>query len=193
MDTTPRRICAPKNNFGSFEFVNELFGNNIPPNFVPHIEKGFKEAANTGALIGHPVDGLRVVLKDGAAHAVDSSEMAFKIAALNAFREAYVRAEPTILEPLMRVEICAPVEFQGPVVASVNRRKGLVINSEQEGDDVILQAEVPLNNMFGYSTDLRSMTQGKGEFSMVYARHTQVSRELQNELTKNYAKQRGGG
>ena len=185
--------AAEGGTFGAFEFVNELFGNNIPPNFVPHIEKGFREASNTGALIGHPVDGLRVVLQDGAAHAVDSSEIAFKIAALNAFRDAYGRAEPTILEPLMRVEITAPVEFQGPVVASVNRRKGLVINSEQEGDDVVLEAEVPLNNMFGYSTDLRSMTQGKGEFAMQYARHTQVSRELQAELTRGYAKQRQGG
>ena len=176
--------------FGSFHFANELFGNSIPPNFVPYIEKGFKEASNTGTLIGHPVDGVRVVLKDGAAHAVDSSELAFKIAALNAFRQAYPAAGPTILEPMMSVEIVAPVEFQGPVVASVNRRKGVVMNSGQEGDDVILDAEVPLNNMFGYSTDLRSMTQGKGEFSMQYARHTPVSRELQDELTKTYAKQR---
>ena len=90
----------------------------------------------------------------------------------------------------MDVEIVAPIEFQGPVVASINRRKGVVMNSDQEGDDVVLDAQVPLNNMFGYSTDLRSMTQGKGEFSMHYAKHIPVSKELQMELTSNYTKQR---
>ena len=176
-----------------FEFVNELFGNAIPPGFVTHIEKGFREAANCGSLIGHSVEGVRVILQDGAAHAVDSSELAFKIAALHAFRQAYASAEPAVLEPVMKVEVVAPVEFQGPVVASINRRKGVVMNSEQEGDDVLLDAEVPLNNMFGYSTDLRSMTQGKGEFSMAYARHAMVSKEMQAELEKTYARQRSGG
>lgn len=169
-----------------FEFENGIIGNAIPPNFIPAIEKGFEEVINSGSLIGHPVEGVRVVITDGAAHAVDSSELAFKLASMYAFRSAYPNAGPTVLEPVMEVEVVVPSEFQGTVIGDVNRRKGLVMSSDQEGDDVTVVAHVPLNEMFGYSTALRSMTQGKGEFSMVYHSHTQVTSEVLDQLTAHY-------
>ncbi len=178
----------PEGSPSSFEFVNGMVGAAIAPGFIVAIEKGFREAVQSGALIGYPVQGVRVTLTDGASHAVDSSELAFKIAALHAFRQACDKAAPVILEPLMRVEVTVPVEFQGAIVGAVNRRKGVIQSSDQQGDDVIINAEVPLNNMFGYSTELRSMTQGKGEFAMEYVRHAAVTQEAQAELMKTHGK-----
>jgi elongation factor G len=172
----------------AFEFVNGMVGSAISPGFIQAIEKGFREAVQSGALIGHPVQGVRVTLTDGASHAVDSSELAFKIAALHAFRQACERASPVILEPLMRVEVTVPSEFQGAIVGAVNRRKGLIQSSDAQGDDCVINAEVPLNNMFGYSTELRSMTQGKGEFAMEYMRHAAVTQDVQAELMKQHGK-----
>lgn len=165
-----------------FEFENMMIGQAIPSNFVPAIEKGFREAINSGSLIGFPVEYLRVVLVDGAAHTVDSSELAFKLAALYAFRQCYAAAKPTILEPIMDVELKAPVEFQGSITGDLNKRKGIIAGSGQEGDDCVITAHVPLNNMFGYSTGLRSMTQGKGEFTMEYFKHSPVPKEAQQKL-----------
>jgi len=176
---------------GDFVFENGIVGNIIPPGFITAIEKGFKEAVNSGALIGHPVQKVRVVLNDGAAHAVDSNEMAFKLAAMGAFRQAYANAGPTILEPVMMVDITAPGEFQGTIVGDVNKRKGMILNSETAADEVSVQCEVPLNNMFGYSTGLRSMTQGKGEFTMEYLRHASVAQDVQKELINEFGKSRG--
>lgn len=127
-----------------------------------------------------------MVLTDGAAHSVDSSEMAFKVACVYAFRSAFEKASPTVLEPVMGVEVSAPSEFQGTVMGDVNRRKGVIQSSEQEGDDVVIDADVPLNEMFGYSTALRSMTQGKGEFTMEYKAHQPVSGDVLAELTAQY-------
>ena len=172
----------------AFEFVNAMVGSAISPGFIVAIEKGFREAVQSGALIGHPVQGVRVTLTDGASHAVDSSELAFKIAALHAFRQACEKAAPVILEPLMRVEVTVPSEFQGAIVGAVNRRKGVIQSSDAQGDDVVINAEVPLNNMFGYSTELRSMTQGKGEFAMEYMRHAAVTQDVQAELMKAHGK-----
>jgi len=171
----------------TFEFANEMVGNNIPPNFIPAIEKGFQEACQAGALIGHPVERVRVVLQDGAAHLVDSSELAFKLAATGAFRQAFEGAMPGVLEPIMAVEVRVPVEFQGQVVSDMSRRRGTVVNSTQEADDAVLMVHAPLNEMFGYSTALRSMTQGKGEFAMEYLRHDQVPREVQAQLVAEEA------
>lgn len=176
----------PKDHPNKFEFENGIIGNAIPPNFVPAIEKGFREAVNSGALIGHPVEGVKVVLLDGAAHAVDSSELAFKLASMYAFRSAYDASSPTILEPVMAVEVSVPGEFQGAVIGDINRRKGVVMGSEAEADDVIITAHVPLNEMFGYSTALRSMTQGKGEFTMEYQAHEPVTAEVLASLTAKY-------
>ncbi|VVB03411.1 unnamed protein product [Arabis nemorensis] len=165
-----------------FEFENMIVGQAIPSGFIPAIEKGFKEAANSGSLIGHPVENLRIVLTDGASHAVDSSELAFKMAAIYAFRLCYTAAKPVILEPVMLVELKVPTEFQGTVAGDLNKRKGIIVGNDQEGDDSVVQAHVPLNNMFGYSTSLRSMTQGKGEFTMEYKEHCAVSNEVQTQL-----------
>ena len=171
-------------------FENGIIGNAISPGYILACDKGFKEAAQTGGLIGHPVEGIKIVLTDGASHAVDSSEMAFKLAALAAFRTVFEKAKPKILEPVMSVEITVPGEFQGTVIGNVNRRKGTIKDSTAEGDDVIISCDVPLKNMFGYSTELRSMTQGKGEFTMEYASHQPVTQDAQAELMAEYGKKR---
>ncbi|KAL6965073.1 Elongation factor G-1, mitochondrial [Sarracenia purpurea var. burkii] len=169
-----------------FEFENMIVGQAIPSNFIPAIEKGFKEAANSGSLIGHPVENIRIVLTDGASHAVDSSELAFKLAAIYAFRQCYAAARPVILEPVMLVELKAPTEFQGTVTGDINKRKGVIVGNDQDGDDCVITAHVPLNNMFGYSTALRSMTQGKGEFTMEYKEHSPVSQDVQMQLVNTH-------
>ncbi|KAL1190597.1 Elongation factor G-1 [Cardamine amara subsp. amara] len=172
----------PPDSKEKFEFENMIVGQAIPSGFIPAIEKGFKEAANSGSLIGHPVENIRIVLTDGASHAVDSSELAFKMAAIYAFRLCYTAARPVILEPVMLVELKVPTEFQGTVAGDINKRKGIIVGNDQEGDDSVISAHVPLNNMFGYSTSLRSMTQGKGEFTMEYKEHSAVSNEVQSQL-----------
>jgi elongation factor G len=126
-------------------------------------------------------------LTDGASHAVDSSELAFKMAAIYAFRLCYTAARPVILEPVMLVELKVPTEFQGTVAGDINKRKGIIVGNDQEGDDSVITANVPLNNMFGYSTSLRSMTQGKGEFTMEYKEHSAVSNEVQAQLVNAYS------
>jgi elongation factor G len=169
----------------TYEFVDEIVGGSIPKEFIPAVDKGFKEAIKKGTLIGFPVVGVRAILNDGASHAVDSSEQAFRTAGLMGFREAYSAAKPTILEPIMKVELEAPVEFQGSVVGQVNQRRGVIL--ETISDDVVtIVAEVPLNAMFGYSTDLRSATQGKGQFTMEFARYSPVPKQEQEEMVKKF-------
>jgi len=169
-------------------FENNIVGNAIPPSFLPACEKGFKDATNSGQLIGHPVEGITIALTDGAAHSVDSNEMAFKLASQYAFRSAFMKAAPVIMEPIMNVQVQAPTEFQGTVIGDLNRRKGVILNSEAEGDDTIMESQVPLSDMFGYSTALRSMTQGKGEFTMEYFTHQPVSADRQAQLTQSHSK-----
>lgn len=181
------RVCGyieplPSDAEGKFEFENMIIGQAIPSNFIPAIEKGFKEACNSGSLIGHPVENIRITLTDGASHQVDSSELAFKLAAIYAFRQCYTAAKPVILEPVMKVELKFPTEFQGTVTGDINKRKGIIVGNDQEGDDTVVVCHVPLNNMFGYSTALRSMTQGKGEFTMEYMEHNTVSQDVQMQL-----------
>ncbi|CAN6451516.1 unnamed protein product [Victoria cruziana] len=190
------RVCGyieplPIDSPTKFEFENMIIGQVIPSNFIPAIEKGFKEASNSGSLIGHPVEYIRVVLTDGASHAVDSSELAFKLAAIYAFRQCYAAAKPVILEPTMLVELKVPTEFQGPVTGDINKRKGVIVGNDQDGDDSVVTAHVPLNNMFGYSTALRSMTQGKGEFTMEYKEHLPVSQDVQMQLVNSYKASKG--
>ncbi|EOX96370.1 PREDICTED: elongation factor G-1, mitochondrial [Theobroma cacao] len=185
------RVCGyveplPPGSPIKFEFENMIVGQAIPSNFIPAIEKGFKEAANSGSLIGHPVENIRIVLTDGASHAVDSSELAFKLAAIYAFRQCYTAARPVILEPIMLVELKVPTEFQGTVAGDINKRKGVIVGNDQDGDDSIITTNVPLNNMFGYSTALRSMTQGKGEFTMEYKEHLPVSQDVQMQLVNTH-------
>ncbi|RYZ05200.1 MAG: elongation factor G [Myxococcales bacterium] len=172
----------------NYEFVDEIVGGIIPREFIPACDKGFKEGIKKGSLIGFPVVAVRCVLNDGAYHAVDSSEMAFKTAALMGFREAYAGAKPTILEPIMKVEIEAPIEFQGSVVGQVNQRRGVILETKSD-ENVTVTAEVPLNSMFGYSTDLRSATQGKGQYTMEFAKYQPVPKQEQEEMVKKYREQ----
>ncbi len=177
----------PLDDGGDFEFVNDVFGGNIPTAFIPAVEKGFRAMIDRGLLIGFPVTGLRVVVEDGQAHAVDSSEMAFQAAARGAFRQAYMDAQPSILEPVMRVAVEGPNEFQGAVLRTLMHRRGMIVGSTENRGFCVVEAEVPLAEMFGYATDLRSATQGKAEFTMEFARHAPVPASVHLELTKKYA------
>jgi elongation factor G len=169
----------------TYEFVDEIVGGSIPREFVPACDKGFKEAIKRGSLIGFPVVGVRCTINDGQFHAVDSSEQAFRTAALMGFREAYSAAKPVILEPIMKVEVEAPREFQGSVVGQINQRRGVILDTVTD-ENVTIVAEVPLNTMFGYSTDLRSATQGKGNYTMEFSRYAPVPKQEQEEMIKAY-------
>jgi elongation factor G len=169
-----------------FEFVNEVRGGSIPTEYIPAVEKGFRSCIAKGRLIGFPVLGLRAVVNDGQAHSVDSSEIAFQAAARGAFRDAYPRARPIILEPVMKLAVEGPTEFQGSVLKSVLQRRGNVIGTTEDAGFCRVEAEVPLAQMFGYATDLRSLTQGKAEFTMEFARYLPAPSEVQKELIEKY-------
>ena len=143
-------------------FENQVTGAHIPNEYIPACEKGFREGLDRGFLIGHSINGCRLVLEDGAAHAVDSSELAFRLATIGAMKEAFSKAKPIVLEPIMTVSVSAPIEFQGALVGNLNKRLATILNSEVDADDFRVEAEVSLNQMFGYSGDLRAQTQGKG-------------------------------
>ena len=177
----------------TYEFVDDIVGGVIPREYIPACDKGFKEAVQEGTLIGQKVVGVRVTINDGATHAVDSSEQAFKTASLMAFREVYEKAKPIILEPIMKLEVSVPEEFQGTVIGQINQRRGVILGTESDSAYVTVESEVPLSEMFGYSTDLRSVTQGKGEFSMEFAKYAQVPRNIQEEMAKEYQKKRAEG
>ncbi|HYO72932.1 MAG TPA: elongation factor G [Archangium sp.] len=187
------RVCGyveplPADAVQQYEFVDDIVGGSIPREFIPACDKGFQEAIKKGSLIGFPVVGVRVVINDGAFHAVDSSEQAFKTAAIMGFREGYAAAKPIILEPMMKVEVQAPEDFQGSVVGQINQRRGTILESGTAEGYVTVVAEVPLNTMFGYSTDLRSATQGKGEFTMEFAKYSPVPRNEAEALMAQYTK-----
>lgn len=177
----------------NYEFVDEIVGGVIAREFIAPCDKGFAEQLKEGQLIGQPVQRVRVVLNDGATHAVDSSEMAFKLAAMAAIRECYNSAAPVVLEPIMKLEVSAPEEFQGVVIGQMNQRRGVIVGTENEAGYVTVTCEVPLQAMFGYSTDLRSVTQGKGEFTMEFLKYAQVPRNVQDEMVKEYQKRRAEG
>ena len=171
-------------------FENHVVGTNIPPEFIPSCEKGAITACERGFLAGHPMTGVRIVITDGQAHAVDSSDMAFQLAMQYGLREAVKSAKGQLLEPIMKLEVVAPAEFQGTLISGLNKRNGLVLGSDlnDDGSQVTIESEVPLSAMFGYSTDLRSATQGKGEFTMEYKDHAPVPRTTQEDLIKEYHK-----
>jgi elongation factor G len=170
----------------SYEFVDDIVGGSIPREFIPACDKGFQEAIKEGRLIGFPIVGVRATINDGASHDVDSSEQAFKTAALMGFREAYEKAGPVVLEPIMKLETQAPDEFQGSVMGQINQRRGIIVNSSSVEGYAVIEAEVPLNEMFGYSTDLRSTTQGKGEFTMEFLKYAAVPKNVQDDMVKKY-------
>ncbi|MBW2267869.1 MAG: elongation factor G [Deltaproteobacteria bacterium] len=177
-----------------FEFVSEVRGGNIPTEFIPSVEKGFVSCMAKGRLIGFPVQGVRVVLVDGKSHSVDSSDNAFQAAGRGAFRSVYGRARPIILEPVMKLAVEGPQEFQGTVLKTVMQRRGNIVGTtEEEGGFCRVEAEVPLSEMFGYATDLRSATQGKAEFTMEFSRYLPAPAEVQEELRERYKNQVPGG
>jgi elongation factor G len=171
---------------GEFEFVNDVFGGAIPSEFIPSVEKGFRSMLKKGRMIGFPVTNLRVVINDGAAHSVDSSDNAFQAAARGAFREVYDRAKPAILEPIMKVAVEGPTEFQGAFVRTIMQRRGIIVGTTEQEGFVRVEADVPLAEMFGYSTDLRSSSQGKAEYTMEFSRYAPVPVEVSQELVKKY-------
>ena len=171
---------------GHYEFVNEIKGGKIPTEYIPACDKGFQASLKKGRLIGFPVVGVKCTINDGQSHSVDSSDMAFQSAAIGAFKQAYEKAKPEILEPIMKVTVEGPTEFQGNIFGSINQRRGVIISSVEDGNYSSVEAEVPLSEMFGYSTTLRSLTQGKAEFTMEFHKHGKVPKGIQEELIKEF-------
>lgn len=177
----------------NYEFVDDIVGGVIPREYIPGCDKGFKEQLQDGQLIGQPVVRVRVVLNDGQFHPVDSSELAFKVASMTAIREFYQKAKPIILEPIMKLEVSGPEEFQGVMIGQVNQRRGVIVGTSNDAGYVVVESEVPLSEMFGYSTDIRSVTQGKGEFTMEFLRYAPVPKSVQDEMVKEYQQRRAEG
>ena len=175
---------------GEYEFVDEIVGGVIPREFISSCDKGFAKSLEKGALAEFPVTGVRCVINDGAAHAVDSSDVAFQLASIGAFKEGYQKAKPVLMEPIMKVAVEGPSEFQGAVMGSLNQRRGIIIGTLEEGDYTVVEAEVPLSEMFGYSTVLRSLTQGKAEFTMEFADYKQVPKSVAEELIEELRKKK---
>ena len=173
-----------------FEFVDDVVGGSVPREFIPSVEKGFRSMIAKGLLIGVPVSNVRVVLNDGASHAVDSSDIAFQEAARGAWRSVYHAAKPVILEPIMKVELEGPAEFHGAMVGTIMQRRGIIVGSTEEDGFSRVEAEIPLAEMFGYSTVLRSATQGKAEFSMEFAKYEKAPNNVSEELIKKFEQEK---
>ncbi len=173
-----------------YEFVDSIKGGSIPNEYIPSCDKGFKESMKKGALIGFPIVGVRATINDGQFHPVDSSDIAFQIAAIGGFREAYLKAKPAILEPIMKVSIEGPQEFQGNIFGLINQRRGIILSSTEDDNFTRVDSEVPLSEMFGFSTILRSSTQGKAEYSMEFAKYGKVPNSVAEALIKEYEAKR---
>ncbi|XP_071577744.1 elongation factor G, mitochondrial isoform X2 [Temnothorax nylanderi] len=173
------------------EFSDETVGTNVPKQYIPGVEKGFRAMCNKGLLSGHKIAGVKFRILDGMHHCVDSSEFSFFQAAQGAVRDVFEAGSWRILEPIMLVEIVGPQEFQGLVLGQINRRKGIISSTEVMDEWFTITAEVPLNEMFGYTSELRSTTQGKGEFTMEYARYSPCLAEVQEQLIRQYQESQG--
>ena len=173
-----------------YEFVDSIKGGVIPNEYIPSCDKGFRASMTKGSLIGFPIVGVRCTINDGQSHPVDSSDIAFQVAAQGAFREAYNKAKPVILEPIMKVSLEGPTEFQGNIFAVINQRRGIIVSSTEDGTFSRVEAEVPLSEMFGFSTVLRSLTQGKAEFSMEFLKYGKVPNSISDTLVKEYEEKR---
>jgi elongation factor G len=161
-----------------YEFVNGIVGGVVPKEYVPAVDKGVRDQMANGVIAGFPVVDVKVTLYDGSYHDVDSSELAFKIAGSMAFREGMERASPTMLEPIMKVEVVTPEEYMGDVMGDLNRRRGLPQGMDDTPAGKIIRAEVPLAEMFGYATDLRSMSQGRAVYSMEFEKYAEVPQSV---------------
>ncbi len=173
-----------------FEFVNKITGGVIPTQYIPACEKGFRACMAKGPKMEFPVTGIKIVINDGAFHSVDSSEMAFQAAARGAFREAYGKARSVINEPIMKVAVETPVAFQGAVMGLLNQRRGMIVGSQDEGPLSVIEAQVPLAEMFGFSTVLRSATQGQAQFTMEFALYKRVPQSIAEELAEKATKKK---
>ncbi|RLB79695.1 MAG: elongation factor G [Deltaproteobacteria bacterium] len=173
-----------------FVFESKIVGGAIPTQFIPACEKGFRKCLAKGPKMEFPVTGIKVVINDGSSHPVDSSDMAFQAAARGAFLEGYAKAKPVIHEPIMKVVVETPVEFQGTVMGTLNQRRGMIVGTQDEGHMCVIEAQVPLAEMFGYSTVLRSATQGKAQFTMEFATYRQVPKGVADELIKKAAEEK---
>ena len=183
---------GPEDEDREYRFVNEVKGGTIPTEFIPSCDKGFRAAMKKGPQLGFPIVGVVCCVNDGAWHPVDSSDMAFQTAAINAFREAFAQAGPAILEPIMKVEVESPSEFQGAIFGSINQRRGIIVSSTEDHSNCTIDAEVPLSEMFGYSTVLRSMSQGKAEFTMELDHYAKAPQSVSEQLKKEYEEKNRG-
>jgi elongation factor G len=166
------------------EFVNGIVGGSVPREYVPAVDKGIREAEETGVIAGYPVVDVKVTLIDGSYHDVDSSEMAFKIAGSIGFKEGFKRARPVLLEPIMKVEVVTPEDYSGDVIGDLNRRRGQITGMEETPAGKAITADVPLSEMFGYATTVRSMSQGRATFTMEFAKYVEVPPNIADGIIK---------
>jgi elongation factor G len=177
----------PQEPGGGIVFEDTIKGGNIPKEYIPAVEKGVREALQTGVMAGYPVVDVKIVLKDGSYHEVDSSEMAFKIAGSMAVKDACRKASPVLLEPMMSVEVVTPEEFMGDVIGNLSSRRGKVQGMEPRAGAQVVSAEVPLKEMFGYATEMRSMTQGRANYSMQFSQYEAAPSSVSEEITAKSA------
>lgn len=179
-------VIEPRERGQGFEFVNSIIGGVVPKEYIPAVEAGIRDALQSGVLYGYPVMDVRVELVDGSYHPVDSSEVAFKIAASMAFKNAAAKADPVLLEPIMKVEVVIPEEYTGDVISDLNARRGQIADMELQGKTRLVHAQVPLAEMFGYATELRSRTQGRGTYTMQFLEYAEVPQNIAEKLIKKY-------
>ena len=179
----------PEDSEESFVFEENVVQGRIPKEYIPSVEKGFRDSLSKGPVAGFPIVGVKGILEDGSYHDVDSSDMAFQTCARNCFRETFLKTKPVLLEPVMKVEIEVPAQYQGPVAGELTSRRGLIVSTEVKGAFATIEGEVPLAETFGYSTDLRSMTQGQGTFTMEFAKYRKVPGNIQEEIIAEKKKQ----
>ena len=172
----------PTEDHTGFEFCNTVVGGNVPKEYIPGVEKGLRTAMDTGVIAGYPVTGVKATLYDGAYHEVDSNVMCFEIAARAAFREGMKQANPKLLEPIMKVEVVTPEEYMGDIIGDLNSRRGLVNGMDQRGNARVVDAFVPLANMFGYVNTLRSLSQGRAQFTMIFDHYSEVPRDVADTI-----------
>jgi len=184
-----RLMPLPEDSEEVFEFEEKVVGGRIPKEYIPSVEKGFRQSIGKGPLAEFPIVGIKATLEDGSYHDVDSSDMAFQICARNCFRETFLKTKPVLLEPIMKFEVEVPTQFQGSVAGELNSRRGMIVQTEMRGAMATIEAEVPLSETFGYSTDLRSMTQGQGTFTMEFSKYRRVPNAIQEEIIAEKKKQ----
>jgi elongation factor G len=174
----------PKPAGGGYEFVNGIVGGAVPREYIPAVDKGIKEAMETGVIAGYPIVDVKVTVFDGSYHDVDSSEMAFKIAGSIGFKEGFRKAKPVLLEPIMKVEVVTPEDYYGDIIGDLNRRRGQILGMEESPSGKVITAEVPLAEMFGYATSVRSMSQGRATFTMEFAKYIEVPGNVAEAVMK---------